>query len=249
MSKKKDAIIIGSGINGIAAAIRLQQTGVQTAIYEQEKIPGGATKTQELTLEGFKHDVGSAILPMGVASPFLRKLPLEQFGLEWVHPEIPYSQPFSDGTAYACYRGVEETAAQLGEDRQAYLDIFGQLVSHWEDIGPDLLGPLHFPDHPMEFVKFGLKALPSSKMLVNHYYKNEKSKIFFYGSAAHSTLPLTSIASASFGLVLTTTAHKFGWPFPKGGAGNFTKALLGYYFSIGGELDLNVKVEDIHELP
>lgn len=249
MSKNYDAIIIGSGSNGIAAAIRLQQKGVRTAIYEQASTPGGATKTEELTLPGFKHDVGSAILPMGVASPFLGGLPLKDFGLEWIYPEIPFSHPFSDGTAYSCFEDIYTTAAQLGEDEQAYLKIFGPLVKDWENIGPDLLGPLGIPEHPLDFMKFGLKALPSSKMLVDHYFKNERSKVFFYGSAAHSTLPLTNIASASFGLVLTTTAHKFGWPFPKGGGGNFIKALLEYYFSIGGELHLNHEISNVLDLP
>ena len=249
MSKKYDAIIIGCGSNGIAAAIRLQQKGLKTAIFEQAATPGGATRTQELTLPGFKHDVGSAILPLGLASPFFRNLPLKDFGLEWIYPEIAYAHPFEDGTAYGCYKDIETTAAQLGEDRQAYLDLFSPLLENWDKIGGELLGPLGIPEHPLEFMKFGLKALPSAQMLVNHYFKDERSKIFFYGSAAHSTLPLTNIASASFGLVLTTSAHKFNWPFPKGGAGNFTMALLDYYKSLGGELFMNTWVEDIRDLP
>ncbi|MDX1603977.1 MAG: NAD(P)/FAD-dependent oxidoreductase, partial [Salinimicrobium sediminis] len=202
MSHKYDAVIIGSGSNGIAAAIRLQQKGLKTAIFEQAATPGGATRTQELTLPGFKHDVGSAILPLGLASPFFRNLPLKDFGLEWIYPEIAYAHPFEDGTAYGCYKDIETTAAQLGEDRQAYLDLFSPLLENWDKIGGELLGPLGIPEHPLEFMKFGLKALPSAQMLVNHYFKDERSKIFFYGSAAHSTLPLTNIASASFGLVL-----------------------------------------------
>lgn len=249
MPGKYDAIIIGSGSNGLSAAIRLQQQGLQTAIYEQAATPGGATRTEELTLPGFMHDVGSAILPMGVASPFLGKLPLQDFGLEWVYPDIPYSHPFSDGTAYACYQDLHKTAAQLGEDEGGYLRIFEDLVENWHKLGPDLLGPLRIPGHPLEFMKFGLKALPSAKLLADHYFKNEKSKLFFYGSAAHSTLPLTNIASASFGLVLTTTAHKYHWPFPKGGAQKFTDALIGYYKSLGGEMHLNRPVTHVHDLP
>lgn len=249
MPQKYDAIIIGSGSNGISAAIRLQQKGLKTAIYEQASTPGGATRTQELTLPGFKHDVGSAILPMGLASPFLGKLPLHEHGLEWVHPEIAYAHPFDDGTAYACYQDVYKTAFQLGEDEKAYLKIFEPLVRNWQKLDKDLLGPLGLPDHPLSFMKFGLKALPSSRFLVNHYFKHEKSRIFFYGSAAHSTLPLTSVASASFGLVLTTTAHKYNWPFPKGGAGKFTEALLSYYRSIGGDLHLDKMIENVQDLP
>ncbi|MFD2518442.1 phytoene desaturase family protein [Salinimicrobium flavum] len=249
MPSKYDAIIIGSGSNGIAAAIRLQEKGLQTAIFEQAATPGGATRTSELTLPGFKHDVGSAILPLGLASPFFRKLPLAQYGLEWVHPEVAYAHPFEDGTAYACYKDLARTAAQLGEDEQAYLKLFGSLLSDWSKIDNDLLGPIGIPDHPLAFMKFGLKAMPSAQMLANHYFKNERTKVFFYGSAAHSTLPLTNIASASFGLVLTTGAHKYNWPFPKGGAGNFTAALLEHYRSLGGELFLNNPVIDVRDLP
>lgn len=249
MSRKYDAIVIGSGSNGIAAALRLQQKGLKTAIFEQAATPGGATRTRELTLPGFKHDVGSAILPLGLASPFFQDLPLTTFGLEWIYPEVAYAHPFDDGTAYACYQDLQETAAQLGEDRQAYLDLFGPMLENWDKIGKDLLGPFGIPSHPLAFMKFGLKALPSAQMLVNHYFKNERSKIFFYGSAAHSTLPLTSIASASFGLILTTSAHIYNWPFPKGGAENFTKALLDYYRSLGGEVILDSWVEDIRDLP
>ncbi len=249
MTDEFDAIITGSGSNGIAAAIFLQQKGLQTAIYEQAATPGGATRTEEVTLPGFKHDIGSAILPMGFASPFFRELPLIDFGLEWIFPDIPYAHPFDDGTAHACYRDLEKTADQLGEDRQAYLDLFTPLVENWGKLENDLLGPLGFPEHPVDFLKFGLKAIPSAKLLVDHYFKNEKSKIFFYGSAAHSTLPLTNIASASFGLVLSTMAHKYGWPFPKGGAQNFVTALLAYYKSLGGKIYLNHKIKHLEELP
>jgi phytoene dehydrogenase-like protein len=249
MSEQYDAIITGSGSNGLAAAIHLQQKGLKTAIFEQASSPGGSTRTEEVTLPGFKHDIGSAILPMGVASPFFRNLPLEKHGLEWIYPDIPYSHPFADGTALACFEDIDRTAAQLYKDEKAYKQIFKPIVEKWSQIENNLLGPLSWPEHPIELLKFGFKALPSAKMLVNHYFKEEKSKVFFYGSAAHSTLPLQAIASASFGLVLSTMAHKYGWPFPKGGAGKFVEALLSYYKSLGGELFLNRKVEDVNDLP
>ncbi|WP_339650006.1 NAD(P)/FAD-dependent oxidoreductase [uncultured Salegentibacter sp.] len=244
-----DAIIIGSGSNGISAAIYLQQKGLKTAIFEQAATPGGSTRTQELTLPGFKHDVGSAILPMGFGSPFLRSLPLEEHGLEWIFPEIPYAHPFRDGSAHACYTDIRKTAAQLGDDEASYSKLFEPLVKDWEKLENDLLGPLGIPQHPLDFMKFGLKALPSAKLLAKYYFKNEKSRIFFYGSAAHSTLPLNSLASASFGLVLSTMAHKYNWPFPKGGAQNFINSMLSYYTSIGGELHLEKNITQLDELP
>ncbi|WP_339650841.1 FAD-dependent oxidoreductase [uncultured Salegentibacter sp.] len=200
MSLSYDAIIIGSGSNGISAAIYLQQKGLKTAIFEQAATPGGSTRTQELTLPGFKHDVGSAILPTGFGSPFLRSLPLAEHGLEWIFPEIPYAHPFADSTAHACYTDIKKTAAQLGQDESSYVNLFEHLVKDWGKLENDLLGPLGIPQHPFDFIKFGLKALPSAKLLARHYFKNEKSRVFFYGSAAHSTLPLNSLVSASFGL-------------------------------------------------
>jgi phytoene dehydrogenase-like protein len=186
---------------------------------------------------------------MGYASPFFRDLPLSSYGLEWIFPDIPYSHPFADGTAHACYQDIDTTARQLGEDENAYRDLFSPLVKNWNKLENDLLGPLGIPGHPIDFLKFGLKAIPSARMLVNHYFKEEKTKVFFYGSAAHSTLPLTNVASASFGLVLTTMAHKYGWPFPKGGAQNFTNALLEYYKSLGGKLLLEHNITHLEELP
>lgn len=244
-----DAIIVGSGPNGIAAAIHLQQKGLKTAIFEQAADFGGSTRTKELTLPGFKHDVGAAILPMGIASPFFRTLDLQKYGLEWIYPEIPYAHPFDDGTALACYQDIERTIEQLGTDSKSYKNLFQPIVDQWDNIENSLLGPLTFPKHPISLGKFGLKALPSATQLADYFFENEKSKAFFYGSAAHSTLPLTNIASASFGLVLTAVAHKFGWPFPKGGTINFTKALVQHYESLGGEIFLNQKVEDVRSLP
>ncbi|WP_373056619.1 phytoene desaturase family protein [Zunongwangia sp. H14] len=249
MNSTYDAIIIGSGSNGLSAAIQLQQKGLRTAVFEQASIPGGATKTLEVTLPGFKHDIGSAILPLGYASPFLRELPLDNHGLEWIFPKIPYSHPFADGSAFSCYNDLDKTAAQFPEDAQAYKDLFEPIVNDWSKIENNLLGPLKWPKHPLKLSKFGIKAFTSAHNLVNHYFKNEKTKVFFYGSAAHSTLPLTAVASSSFGLVLTAMAHKYGWPFPKGGAGKFIEAMLSYYKSLNGEIYLDQKVTSIKDLP
>lgn len=249
MSEKYDAIIIGSGPNGLSAAIRLQQMGLKTAVYEQASEPGGAVRTAEVTLPGFKHDLGSAIHPLGLASPFFQTLPLSQFNLEWIDPGIPFAHPFPDGTAHVAYRSVEETAAQFGRDADRYYSLMNNMVRDWDMIGPDLLKPLAIPSHPLAFAGFGMKALLSAKQLVNLYFKDDKTKSFFYGCAAHSTLPLTKIASASFGLVLLAIAHRFGWPFPKGGASSLSNALIAYYQSLGGNLQLNFPVLHVDELP
>ncbi|MEX2591241.1 MAG: NAD(P)/FAD-dependent oxidoreductase [Anditalea sp.] len=249
MSEKYDAIIIGSGPNGLSAAIRLQQLGLRTAVYEQSSTPGGAVRTEELTLKGFKHDLASAIHPLGLASPFFQTLPLDRFNLEWIDPGISFAHPFPDESAHVAYRSVEETAAQFGQDTKNYISLMGNLVKDWDKIGTDLLKPLSIPSHPITFASFGLKALLSAKQLANLYFKEEKTKTFFYGSAAHSTLPLTNLASSSFGLVLLAIAHKYGWPFPKGGASALSGALIAYYQSLQGQVHLNFLVKHLNDLP
>ncbi|SDS34814.1 phytoene desaturase family protein [Christiangramia echinicola] len=249
MNKEFDAVITGSGINGISAAIRLQKIGLKTLIVEQSSSPGGSTKTEELTLKNFLHDVGSAIHPMAYASPYLRTLNLESYGLEWIFPEIAFAHPFPDGSALSCYQDLDKTAAQFGEDKQSFKHLFGQLVESWENIENDLLAPLGIPKDPVNFLKFGFKALPSAKLLSNHYFKNAKSKAFFYGAAAHSCLSMESIASSSFGLVLGIMALKFNWPFPKGGAYQIVNALLSCYGEAGGDIRLNYEVNSMKDLP
>lgn len=248
-TKKYDAVIIGSGSNGIAAAIHLQQQGLNTVIYEKSSIPGGATKTAEITLPGFKHDIGSTVLPMAYSSPFFQELPLEKYGLKWIYPEIPFSQTLENGKAVACYKSIEKTATQLGTDKDRYSDFMKPLVENWDDIGEDVLGPLGIPSHPIKFLKFGLKAFPSAKFLANSLFKEDDAKALFYGAAAHSTLPLTNLFSSSFGVVLGLMAHLNGWPFPKQGAGKLIEVLLDYYKDIGGELVLNAPIKEVSELP
>ncbi len=249
MSKKFDTIIIGSGPNGLSAAITLQRKGLKTAIYEQAAIPGGATRTAEITLPGYRHDLGSAIHPLAYASPAFSQWPLNQFGLEWIQPDIPYAHPFSDGSAYACYRQVDQTAEQLGLDQLKYIKLMTALLSDWQKIKTAVLRPLHWPAHPFALLRFGIKAIQPASWFVDRYFKNEKTKLFFYGAAAHSTLPLHFPASASFGLVLNLLAHDVGWPFPRGGADAIAKALVEYYLDLGGKLHLNSPVDNLKEIP
>ena len=249
MSKAFDAVIVGSGPNGLAAAIRLQQLGLSTAVFEQAPYAGGATRTEELTLPGFKHDVGSSIHPLALASPFFKTLPLKDHGLEWIHPEVAFAHPFWDGSALAAFQDIRKTATQLAEDQDRYLSLFEPLLKTWDQIGLDILSPLRFPKNPLEFASFGLKALLPARTLANLFFKKEKTKAFFYGAAAHSTLPLTNLASGSFGLVLFILAHKVGWPFPKSGAHKISEALISYYQSMGGQLFVDSPIRHIQDLP
>ncbi|MDN3593944.1 phytoene desaturase family protein [Zunongwangia endophytica] len=244
-----DAVIVGSGTNGIAAAIYLQQKGLKTLIIEAKPEPGGATKTGELTLPDFQHDIGSAVLPMAYSSPFFEKLPLEKYGLKWIFPEIPFVQTLENGDAVACYQDVAKTASDLGEDEKAYNKLMKPLVKDWSKIVNDILGPLGIPEHPIKFMNFGRHALLPAKTLANLTFKTSKAKSLFYGAAAHSTLPLTNLASASFGLVLTIMAHQNGWPFPEKGVSSLINVLLAYYKDLGGTVLLNKTITKTSQIP
>src|SRR5690606_3439799 len=176
-------------------------------------------------------------------------LPLSDFGRSWIHPEIPCAHPLTDGSAYACYKSVDETASQLGNDRQKYVDIFSKLTNDWPYISENILSPLPLSYHPIRLARFGLKALLPATLFARTFFSGKGAQLLFCGAAAHSTLPLSYIATTSFGLVLNILAHKVGWPFPKGGAGEIIKALIAYYKYYGGELYLNRKITDLQELP
>jgi phytoene dehydrogenase-like protein len=249
MTGKTDAIIIGSGPNGLAAAIFLQQKGLSTMIIEEDALPGGSCRTKELTLPGFRHDIGSSIHPLAYASPFFSTIPLSDHGLEWIHPDIPFVHPMDHDRALAAFTDLRRTGQQFGIDEKPYLKIFERLTQDWDRIQTDVLGPLSWPSDLKSMLYFTRLGFPSARKFIHSNFKEDLVKTFFYGAAAHSSLPLDNLATTAFGLVLLILAHKKGWPFPKGGAGQITSALMGYYQSLGGEMQLNHKVRDLRELP
>ena len=245
-----DAIVIGSGPNGLAAAVALAQKGLSVKVYEAAESIGGGTRTKELTLPGFHHDICSAIHPMAVGSPFFKTLPLGQYGLEWIHPTYPLAHPLDEEPAVIMHRSLDATVRELGEDGAAYHSLFEPLFEQWDALAPELLGPLNnFPAHPLLMARFGLKALQPAQRLADHHFKNKPAKALFAGLAAHSILPLNQIATSAIGLVLGTIGHKIGWPMPKGGSHHITKALAGYFESLGGEIETNARIETLRELP
>ena len=243
-----DAAVVGSGPNGLAAGTVLAQAGLKVALYEARETVGGGMRTAELTLPGFKHDVCSAIHPLGVGSPFFRTLPLENYGLEWIHPDAPLAHPL-DGGAVVLERSLDATLENLGEDARAYETLFAPLVEHWEGLAGDFLGPLlRFPQHPLTLARFGVRALPSATLLANMVFRGERARALFAGLAAHSILPLEAPTTAAFGLVLGLLAHAVGWPFPKGGAQVFADALSAHFRTLGGEVFTGAKVESLEGL-
>ena len=244
-----DAVIVGSGPNGLAAAVELARNGRSVAVLEAEDTVGGGTRSAELTLPGFVHDVGSAIHPLGYASPYFSTLPLGEHGLEWVHPAAPLAHPFDDGTAAVLERSVEKTGETLGPDAAAYRKFMKPIARDFDRIIDSLLGPPRLPRHPFALARFGLRALRSARGLAEDLFEGEKARGFFAGNAAHSFLPMEQAPSAAFGLVLSTVGHAAGWPFPKGGSQKIADALVSYLRSLGGEVYAGVRVRAVEEVP
>jgi phytoene dehydrogenase-like protein len=218
-------------------------------VLEAEDTIGGGTRSAELTLPGFVHDVGSAIHPLGYASPFFRTLPLEEHGLEWIHPPTPLAHPFDDGTAAVLERSVEETGETLGSDAAAYRKLMEPIARDFDKIIGSLLGPPRLPRHPLVLARFGLRAIRSARGLAESLFEGEKARGLFAGNAAHSFLPMEQAPSAAFGLVLSILGHAAGWPFPKGGSQKIAGALVSYLRSLGGEVYSGVRVGSVEEVP
>ena len=249
MSSQYDAVVVGSGPNGLAAAIELARAGRSVLVREAAEAVGGGLRSGELTLPGFVHDLCSAIHPMAAASPFFRTIPLSEHGLEWIEPPAPLAHPLENGRAAVLHRSVEETAAGLGVDEASYRGLFGPLAASWGELESALLGPLvRVPQHPLALARFGLSALQPADSFARRRFKGEPARALFAGLAGHSLLPLESIGSASFGLVLGTTGHAVGWPLPRGGSQRIADALAAYLRSLGGEVQTGAPVESLDEL-
>ena len=220
-----DAVVIGSGPNGLAAAITLARAGHAVLVIEAKDTIGGGMRTAELTLPGFRHDVCSAIHPLGVASPFFRTLPLAAHGVEWITPPAAVAHPFDDGTAAVLERSVTATADTLGQDAAAYQRLMTPLVEGWDDIADTVLGPLRLPRHPLALARFGRRAMRSARGLAEGVFTGTRARGFFAGLAAHAIMPLDKVPTAAFGLMLGILGHVVGWPLPRGGSQQLANAL------------------------
>ncbi|SMD08613.1 phytoene desaturase family protein [Pedobacter nyackensis] len=243
-----DAVVVGSGPNGLAAAIALQQQGLSVLIIEGKAEIGGGLRSAELTLPGFIHDVCSAVHPLAIGSPFFNTLPLQDHGLIYEFPDLAAAHPFDDGTAAVLGSSLEETASLLGDDERAYLKLMKPLVRDWPNIASDVLGPLHFPEHPIAMAKFGLNALTSASFLAKRF-KTKAAKGLWAGMAAHSIQPLSNLSTSAIGLVLMAAAHLKGWPIPTGGSKKIANALSSYFISIGGRIETGRFIKSLDELP
>jgi phytoene dehydrogenase-like protein len=244
-----DAVVIGSGPNGLAAAITLARAGRAVLVIEGRDSVGGGMRTAELTLPGFRHDICSAVHPLGVASPFFRSLPLEEHGLRWIQPAAPLAHPLDHGQAIVLERSIDATAAYLGRDGAAYRRWMAPLAGQWEAILADLLGPLRLPRHPVSFARFGVGAILPAAGLARAWFRGQRARALFAGLASHSIMPLGKPVTAAYGLMLGLLAHGVGWPMPAGGSQSIADALASYLRSLGGEISTGWWVRSLDELP
>jgi phytoene dehydrogenase-like protein len=243
------ATIVGAGPNGLSAAIVLARAGFAVEVREAASVAGGAARSAELTLPGFVHDLGSAVHPMAVASPFFSTLPLTEYGLNWISPSAELAHPLDDGTAVTLEREIGDTACQLGTDAVAYRRLYTPLLASWDGLRHDLLKPIiGWPQHPVAMARFGLLALRSARAIAHSHFKGVRARALFAGLGAHSFLPLESPISASFGLVLGVAAHAVGWPIPQGGAQSIADALVTCLQKSGGTVTTNAPVQSLRDL-
>ncbi|HTR25449.1 MAG TPA: NAD(P)/FAD-dependent oxidoreductase [Terriglobales bacterium] len=248
MTATAKACVIGSGPNGLAAAIVLAQAGLQVEVLEAEAVPGGGARTMELTLPGFLHDFGSAVHPLAVGSPFFSSLPLQDHDLHWIHSPAAVAHPLDDGTAVVLDKDLNQAAISLGQDRDAWASLMRPFVERWTDFASEVLAPVPlFPKHPFLMARFGVSAIASAKSIAKRF-RSERTRAMFAGLAAHSFLGLDEPLSGAFGMLMAISAHAVGWPIPRGGAQAITSALCGYLSTLGGAVRTSSRVDNLSAL-
>lgn len=242
------ASVIGAGPNGLSAAIVLAASGLDVDAYEAEPGAGGAVRTLELTLPGFRHDFGSAVHPLAAGSPFFSSLPLAAHGLEWIHGDAPLAHPLDDGSAVVLEREARAAEHALGADGGRWRQLTGPLADNWEEFARDALGPpLRWPRSPLRMARFGLQGLLSAEAIAERFAE-PRTRALWAGLAGHSFLRLDAPLSAAIGLVLGAAAHAPGWPVPRGGAGVITHALQAHLESLGGRVHTSRRIESLDEV-
>ena len=244
-----DAVVVGAGPNGLAAAIELARAGRSVQVLERADAIGGGSRTAELTLPGFHHDVCSAVHPLAAGSPFLRGLALERYGLELLAPELDAAHPLDDGTAVTFRRSLVDTAAGLGVDSRRYARLLDPFAKSWPELADAILGPPRLPHDPLLAARFGLfGALPASA-LARSLFRDVRARALLAGMAAHAMRPLSAPATSAFALVLMALGHAVGWPVARGGSQALVSAMRALLESLGGKLETGREVRSLRELP
>ncbi len=242
-------MVVGSGPNGLAAAITMAQEKRSVLLIEASDRVGGGARTKELTLPGFRHDVCAAIHPLALASPFFRSLGLEAYDLEWIHAPRPLAHPLHNDRAVLLERSIEKTSLGLEGDGYSYGRLMGPFVKNWEELVEDLLRPLSFPAHPWTSLPFSAKGILSARVVADQWFREKRARALFAGNACHSVLPLENISSGAFGLMLGMLGHAVGWPLVRGGSQALSDALASCLKSLGGEIVLDSPVSSMEDLP
>lgn len=250
-----DAIVVGSGPNGLAAAITLARAGWAVRLYEANDVVGGGLRGAELTLPGFLHDICAAVHPLAVSSPFFASLPFGPEELEWLHAEYALAHPFDDGSAGVLARSLDQTCQALdaapgsARDGAAWRRLLEPFVAPWPSLAADILRPLRIPRHPLRMAHFGLHAFRSAASLVRAHFAGREARALFAGGAAHSLVSLTAPPTAAFGLTLAIAAHAVGWPIARGGSQRIADALTRYFRALGGEVVTGTRIDALSALP
>jgi phytoene dehydrogenase-like protein len=249
MSGAHDAVVIGSGPNGLAAAVEIAKAGASVLVLEAADEIGGGTRTAELTLAGFRHDVCSAAHPLGILSPFFKTLPLESHGLRWITPRAAVAHPLDGEPAVMLWPSLEETARALAVDSRAYRTLFGPLVGDLPGLLVDILGPLRLPRHPIRMARFGLSAIRSALGLARSRFRGARARALFAGCAAHAIQPLEHVLTAALGVLFISTGHAAPWPVAEGGSIAIARALAGLLSNLGGRIETGRRVRTLGDLP
>jgi phytoene dehydrogenase-like protein len=244
-----DAVVVGSGPNGLAAAVELARNGASVLVFEAAASIGGGTRSAELTLPGYHHDVCSAAHPLGILSPYLSKLPLAEHGLTWIQPPASLAHPLDGEPAVILRKSIDATAAGLGTDAAAYRRLLRPLTHRPDELLAEILGPAHLPRHPLRLARFGMPALLPATVLGRTWFHGERARALLAGCAAHSILPLTRPVSAAVGLLFLLAGHVETWPIAQGGSAAITRALAEYLLSLGGRIETGKPVRVLADLP
>lgn len=246
---QRRAYVIGSGPNGLAAGITMARFGRKVVVFEAEQQPGGAARTMELTLPGFRHDFGSSVFPLAASSPFFSALSLKRYGLEWIHGAAPLAHPLDDGSAVVLERDLTDAVAELGRDGKAWRALVQPIVDHWPQFAEDALAPVvRVPKHPLLMAKFGLAGFQPAQRLAKNHFASDRTRALFAGLAGHSFLALDQPLSSAVGLVIGAAAHVAGWPIAKGGAQAITDALVAQLLDLGGEIQTGERVASLDQI-